>query len=574
MPHGKATPRFLRNALACAAAIASLPAASLGAQPPQAIEQQRIAVSANRVTYYSDQAIVQARGNVRVRLDDGTTLSGDAFSMDLSLRRFLVVGHVRLTAAGASYAGAAFADFLPFRRMYFVPLDPSADRWTFLKGDYAHPEKGRQMPGDAFFLPDLSGAHPYIVAKRAIIDPATFIALSPAALVFLNGAMQTPELTTDVLNFSDNYYFRVNSLSGAVFDAPYDFAGSDASLSTLHLRYDQQRKFYGSVEQHALWNAGYAVFSLNPATQAAKQWNLLGYDRASPRSALQLQTQLFTVQRGLAEPTSSNGFGDLQFTQTLGHSGVRVDVTQSYMNLLGNGATPNHPITAGISWLGFDEPLLRSGLTYRLTSGISETHDAFGVSGSGHPDVTSDFLALAAYTPVYPAPLGTGINAAYSIQRTYMSFPNKLDQKTFQLSDSKRLTEKFFLVASYVVTSARTDNPALAIVSPNLSTGLVPQPISSNGLPLVLQGLPAATDRLTQLAASFAPSASFQLTLVGQHHDYSPASPAPNPALFGDQVSADVRARISKTLFLDVQRAFIFPSHSFSPQFVVQISSQ
>jgi len=119
-----------------------------------------------------------------------------------------------------SYDGAAFADFLPFRRVYFVPLDPVADRWTFLNGDYAHPEKGRVMPGDAFFLPDVSQIRPYIRAKGAVIDP-------------------------------------VSSVS---FDAPYDFAGSDNALSTLHYRYDPRHHSYLPFEQHLhdlfrIWNS-------------------------------------------------------------------------------------------------------------------------------------------------------------------------------------------------------------------------------------------------------------------------------------------------------------------------------
>jgi len=561
------------------AAICGLAALALAAGPVRADQASAapasdpIVVSANRVTYYSDQAIVQARGDARVRLEDGTTIAGDAFSMDLGLRRFLVVGHVRLHTSAGDLNGAAFADYLEFRRIYFVPLDPQADRWTFLAGDFAHPKKGRVMPDDAFFLPDTSHDRPYVIAKSVVIDPTTYMRFWPARLVLLNGGLRTPPLGPYVDNYSSNYYFGVNSLAGATFDAPYDFAGGRSFLSTLHLRYDQQRGTYLSFEQHSVFDRGYAVLSLNPATRAAKQWDLLGYERTGPSSALSLQSQLFTTQRGFSTPTSSNGFWDLQFTQALPHSGLRADFTQAYDNLLGTGVTPNHPFIAGLTWSGFDEPLLGTRLVYRLVSGIARDHDVFGVSGSSSTDVWSKYLGGSLYTPVFPAPFHTGFDAAFTAQRTWLTFPNTVNSQVLQLSDSKRVNDKLYLVASYLITSARTDNPNFTIVSPNLTTGLVPPLLSPSGMPFVLQGHAAATGRTAQLTASFAPSASFQLRLTGQHNDYTPAGPS-GTAAFPDQVIGDARVRISKNLFLDVQRAYNFSARGFSPQFIFQVSAQ
>jgi len=562
------------RALATVAAIIFIGVATTATRADQEavpVSRSRIVVSADSVAYYSNQALVLARGAVRVRLGDGTMVTGDAFSMDMGLQRFLVVGHVRLVTPAGSYDGAAFADFLPFRRIYFVPLDPAADRWTFLNGDYAHPEKGRVMPGDAFFLPDVSQIRPYIRAKEAVIDPTSSVSFDAAGFVLFNGALQTPPVGPYVYNFSPSYDFRINSLSGASFDAPYDFAGSDNALSTLHYRYDPQRHSYLSFEQHLLFDKGYTVFSLNPATQKQKQWNLLAYDRTSSHSAIALQAQLFTLQNGFGTPTSSSGFADLQYIVALPHSGARLDLTQAYENLLGTATTPNHPFVAGLAWSGFDEPIFRTGLEYRLLSGIARTHDVYGVSGSGSHDVWSDYLGGTVYTPVFPGPFHTGVNASFTVQRTWLSFPNTLDTQIFSASDSKRLTDKAYLVASYIVTSARTNNLNLTIASPNLATGLVPQPTSATGLPFVLQGNAAATDRLVQLTASIAPSASFQFSLTGQHNHYTPAL---SGGAFPDQLIGDVRTRISKTLFVDVQRAYIFSTHALSPQFIVQVSSQ
>ncbi len=122
--------------------------------------------------------------------------------MNLGLRRFLVAGHVRLQTKAGSMSGAAFADFLVFRRQYFVPLDPEADRWTFFNYDFANPKKGRQMPGDAFFIPDVSGTKPYIVGRAVTINASTYLRMTPATFVLLNGALWTTPLPPYTYNFS------------------------------------------------------------------------------------------------------------------------------------------------------------------------------------------------------------------------------------------------------------------------------------------------------------------------------------------------------------------------------------
>ncbi len=161
-------------------------------------------------------------------------------------------------------------------------------------------------------------------------------------------------------NFSANPNFGVNSLSGTSFDAPYNFAGSAHSLDVIHFRYDTQLGTYGAFEHHSVFNAtDYLVFSLNPATQPAKQWNVLGYRQFDPNSALTIETQLFTYQSGLSQPLSANGFADVQFVHALRESSVRFETTPQYGNLLAPNSlgyygspahtyTPNHPWTWGL----------------------------------------------------------------------------------------------------------------------------------------------------------------------------------------------------------------------------------
>ncbi len=565
-----------RIAPAAAAALAALaafaPMRSSAAQEPLSLVSAPITVSAARVEYFGDAATIQARGGVRVTLPGGVSVEGDAFSMDLSLHRFLVVGHVRLFTPVGEMDGAAYADFMPFRREYFVPLDPAADRWTFFDGDYAKPSKGRVMPGDAFFLPDLSSQRPYIVADQVAIDPTTFAKFSPATFRLLDGALTTVPLPPYVYNFSQNQHFGINALSGASLDVPYNFAGSASSLDAFHYRYDPQHRWYGSFEHHSVFGAGYAVFSVNPLTQAFKQWNLLAYDRSSPASALELETQLFTYQYGLVRPLDSNGFADLAYTQALRQSSVRLELTQAYSSLLAQPALgyygdpthpwfPNHAFTGGLQWFGFDQHVFQTGISYRLASGLGTHHDIYGIGSTGKTDATSEYINAAVYTPTYPGPFESGLNARFQLGRTWLSFPNTIEEQVFTGTLSRRLTRDLVFIGSAVVDSATVRDPNLTFVTPNASTGLASQPTSASGLPLVLDEAPGslgATSRAYGMTFALTPSPDFQFTLGASKIRFSPAQMPFGAAPAPYQLTGDVRVRVTRTLFLDVRRGYVF----------------
>ena len=543
-------------------------------------------IVARRIDYYADVAVMIARGDVRVTQPDGSVVTGDAFAMNLGLRRYLVAGHVQLQTSAGVMNGAGYADFLVFRRQYFVPLDPEADRWTFFDYDFAHPSKGRVMPGDAFFIPDVSGIKPYIVARSVTIDANTYARFTPATFVLLDGALWTFPLPPYTYNFSTNQNFAVNALSGASIDIPYNFAGSPASLSAVHYRYDQVNHSYASLEQHFVWEQAYAAFSLNPATLPDKQWNLLAYGRTSPQSALQLDTQLFTYQYGLTQPLSASGFADLQYLQGARQSAWRFDLTQQYSSLLAQPALgyygnashpwiPNHPFTAGAQWNGYDQRLLRTGLTYRLSSGYAYDWDAYGIAGTTQTDVSSYYFSGSLFTPVYPGPLGTGLNAAYSIGQTYLTFPNIIQAQNFTATASRRISRNTVLVGSVVIDSATAQN-GLSIVSPNQATGVAPLPSSTDGLPFVLGPFLRATNRAYGLTNILSPSPNFQFTLAATQSNYSPVQV---PFVAGPPryvLSGDMRVRVTRVLFLDVERAYLFNwgGQTWSPHFIFTLTSQ
>jgi hypothetical protein len=571
---------MVKRAIALAAALAAMsPVSARSDQAPQPIGHALLRVKASQVRYFADLAVVQARGGVDVLLPDGAEVRGDIATVDLRLRRIAVAGHVILHTPAGDFAGAGFADFFAFRRAYFLPLVPSADRWTFLNGDWSAPEKGREMPGDAFALPDFEQIQPYIEGTSVAIDFTTFARFAPASIRVFD-AVPTPSLPVYVYNFSANQNFGVNSLSGASFDAPYAFAGSADSLDALHVRYDQTRpvKEFWSFEHHSLFgDAGYAVFSLNPASEPAKQWNLLGYDQVGARAGFAVNAQLFTVQSGLSQPTSSSGFADVQFTQALQQSALRLDATQSYDTLLAAGE-PDHPFVLGLQWTGYDQPLFRSGFTYRLQSGFAHVHDAFGIAGQTLPDVWSHYLGAYLATPEYQGPAGIGFDVTGQIQRTWLSFPNAISTTALTASASKQVTPHIYVVATQLTQTASATSAALTFASPNTATGLTPAPQSPNGLPVygVATVVPDAVSRNYILSGSWQPSTAFQFSAAAQQTFYSPVQ---TPGLFSApryQLNGDVRFRITRTLFADVSRGYLFNwgGRVWTPQFGFQVSAQ
>src|SRR5271155_950979 len=204
-------------------------------------------IYADRIAFYSNRYVLGADGHVVVILGDGTRLTGNTLFNDLRLNRFVIAGDVTLTAAGTTLRGAAFAEYFDFDRAYFVPIISEPDRWTFSAGDYAHPLFGREMPGDTFFLPDLSGQGVFLTAKHATVDPRQSVRFDPADINFGFAHVTFP---TYFLNYSTNPNFAQNALNGAFADGPLDFAGGEHGLATAHIRYDSVDHVFPALELH------------------------------------------------------------------------------------------------------------------------------------------------------------------------------------------------------------------------------------------------------------------------------------------------------------------------------------
>ena len=378
--------------------LALVTAGVAGRQPALAAAPTAIGVKADSVDFYYDRFLIEADGHVRVTLSDGTVLTGRAFSMDLRLNRFVVAGEVTLRAAGQTYAGAGFANFLDFDRQYFVPILTQPDRWTFLDSNYKVPIPGRQMPGDAFALPDVSTDRPFLRARSAQISPQNF-ALFLGARVYAGGLwIPTPRYFQ---SFSRNPNFVQNALPGAIAGIGLPFNGSTTSQSAFLIRYDNVNHLYPAFQQNIAGPNQYLAFAASPLTTRNKVYNLIGLTHTR-RFQFRAFFQASLSQQWFYQPQVASSYVNLQPTYAMQRSFFQYNADFNNASLLSQpinqegvgGAyyynwnhtryywSPQHPNDSQLSWLGFEHRINDLPLLFRLRSGVGTAHDSISPLGS------------------------------------------------------------------------------------------------------------------------------------------------------------------------------------------------
>ncbi len=380
-----------------------------------------VRLTADHIEFYYDRFLIEADGHVRLDSSDGLVATGDAFSMDLKLNRFLLAGHLSLSLRGQTINGAAISDFLDFNRMYFVPVTTGPDRWTFLNGDLAHPAKGRMMPGDAFYFPAV-GQTPSLTATSAVIGTKTYARFGGVTAYL--GGVPIP-LGSYVVNFSSNQYFAQNSLTGANFDATWNFAGNTNTLSAAHLRYDTTNYAYLAFEQHFVGEHEYAITSINPATKPGKFFNTQLYEKLGNRFQIQSFTQVYLYQYNLSTPEAGTQTTFLNATYAMPHSYLTAVSNFTNYNILGIGPLiwetsypDNVKVTAGslahpsyvqLTASSFQNRIGRLPLYEQIYEGYGFNHDAVG------PNTYIQGCSIATCGPGFPPnpipPLVPGLQA-------------------------------------------------------------------------------------------------------------------------------------------------------------------
>lgn len=582
-----------------------------------------VRLTAKHIAFYYDRFLVEADGDVRVQTSDGFSASGDAFSMDLKLNRFLVAGHVTLHAGTQTVGGAALSDFLDFSRIYFVPVTSEPDRWTFLNGDLAHPAKGRVMPGDTFEFPQLP-AQPSLTATSATIGTKSFARFGGVTTYF--GGVGVP-LGTYVVNFSPNQYFAQNSLTGANFDATWNLWGNNNSLSALHLRYDTQNHTYLAFEQHWVGQHEYAIFSGNPLTKPERFFNLQLYEKLGDRFQVQTFTQ-FMVNQGIffpAPPYAATQTTYVNMTQAFPHSYLQLASNFTNYNLIGpaslNPANHNpvgagslsHPSQVQLTATSFQNRIGKLPLYEQIYFGYGFNHDSVGgqqyylpipisqvgLQYYGNTTYTTIWNTLAGFSLFVPAlKLGNPdnpyktyyLNAVFSKQRQWHSLPHHIDNTSTTVSISREFSRPVNSYLSYQVLNTgdyylQGGYPPCTIQLDPTKPGYCPASLTS------FRGV--STLRTLSFGTNYVPNPEFNASVVYRHHD---DFPIPVPDLFPlplnnvlgqplynsylgqppNDITGDVRFKVLPHMMLDVQRTyyFNFGNIRWSPSFIVQVLPQ
>lgn len=576
---------FCTLLLACAFVAAAR--ADVAAAPTTSLD-----ISADRVDYFSNRSIVTADGGVRVRLSDGTVVRGETFAMDLKLNRYVVAGDVRLDGPAIHQLGAAFAGYPDLDRAYFLPASGAPVRWTFYGLDWTDNHAGREQPGDAFNLPDLTGERSYIIASGARIIPKTNVMFEGARIYTAGVYLPSPRY---VVTFSTNSHFYENGFAGARADLGVPFNGSGHSLTALHLRNDAFNGTYLALDQHFVWDNDWIVASVDPLTQEQRQYNLIGYKRFSPQLEGRLFLQESAAQAGIINrPDNAAGFGQLQLNGGLHHSGLSLTLDNYYQYLLGFRAPPDdriatadfdprwreHPTDGQLAWTGFENHLLpkSSLLLFRLRSGIGFAHDAYGEGGypneqPGPPDATYHYAGLTLYTAPVRLARDYALTASFDKQRTWFSLPHQVDVADARAALSR--TFPFQHITSYVAYETRTTGDfwgAQQRAAYPAAPATVTTAFGTFGGQDTFRGF--GTLRSMTGSIVYTPTQYFALNVTGgRFWDY----PGPVPGYYGQppvQLAADLRVRVSKQLLLDLGRAyyFNFANERWTPQFGIQFS--
>jgi hypothetical protein len=616
-------PRIALSGALAAPVLLLASAAAGAATPPKTV----LYLTAKRIDFYYDRFLLEADGNVHLRTSDGFTVTGDAFSMDLKLNRFLVAGHVTLHDSTGEVSGAAISDFLDFNRIYFVPITTEPDRWTFLGGDLAHPVKGRVMPDDAFYFP-LITQNPSITAGGAVVGTKTYVRFVNSHTYLAGAAIP---LGTEVVNFSSNQYFAQNTLSGASADLTWTMAGSPNALTALHLRYDPTYKTYLSVEQHLVGDHDYAIFSVNPATRAEKWWNLLLYEKLGSRFQIQTFSQLYTQQAWLSEPRAAQQTTFINATYAFPHSYVQATSQITNYNILGPGSleVPNsiggnlsHPTQAELTATSFQNRIAKLPLYEQIYEGYGFNHDSVGpdqyLNGfpqypSLKPIPTPGLQAYGApcpnqhgakyttyYCPVYTTIWNTVLgfnfytpalklnnppgpyeayyfNASFTKQYQWNSLPHWISTTSENFSISRQFTRALHTYVGYQIQN---------VGDYYINGGYQPcEPVDTFYCPLSFTSFRGvSTLRTTSVGINDVPTPEFNFSLLVRHHE---DFPIPVPGVFGlppnniigqplynwflgeppYDATADVRFVIFPHALLDVSRTLYWYGNPYRTQF-------
>jgi hypothetical protein len=555
--------------------IAAFAIAFVAGIAPAAAVTRTVDLNAQSVRYFSNRFIVTADGNVRARLSDGTVITGSTFSMDLKLNRFLIAGGVHVVGPGIDQRGAAWAGYPDLDESFFLPAFTDPDRWTIFGSDYAHPQKGRVQPGDAFFLPDVSGDRPFIRANAATIIPRQMVQFSPGSILALGVYVPIPGYD---LVFSANPNFSQNGFAGAVADVGLPYHGSRTSVSAFHLRYDQLFGAYLAFDQHFVWDKDYIVLSADPLNRPQRQYNAIGFKKWSPHFETRLFEQESVYQHVISKPDVATVFSNLQATFGKNRTSLSVNVNQFNTSVIPfdshhdfNPLSDQHPFEFQAGLLHSNTLIAGTPIQFSYRVGIGMAHNSYNVEtfGAQQTPITTLWYNVAGFTLITPnirLPGNINFNASFDRSRQHYSLPVYQDNASTTISANKSYSTKLNLSLAYNVSNTGLYYGARQLeFFPTNNIQADPGFAAFRGL---------ITSRALIGGFVFTPNPDFALNLQARREWDTPTQV---PFVYGRppySLTGDVRVRLSPHVLVDVSRSYFFnfANQRLSPQTTVQFA--
>ena len=579
--------RFFLLVLFVASAVLLAPRVAV-AEPTKSIE-----LHADVVDYFSNRFILTADGHVRAQLSDGTIVSGDTFSMDLKLNRYLIAGNVHIDGKNIHQAGAAFAGYPDLDRNYFLNEGDTPDRWTYYDQDFSNSHPGREQPGDAFYFPDLGGQRPYIISNAATIFLKNNVEFPIGARISVLG-LYTPT-PGFVINYSSNPNFYQNAFTGATFDIGVPFHGAANALSAGHIRYDNYRGLYTAFDQHFVHNLDYAVLSVDPITQNERQYNAVLYKKFSTASEARIFFQLSTLSQGLNEPIEAASFANGVVNTRMGKYAVGLNVDQFNNSLLADAPdafniygtrADGHQFDATVTVQSFEDEIrafryVHVPMKFQYRAGYGYNYDSYGIptlegptfGGALYPLISNKFLGVTLYTSSIKLAKSLTISAKSDRLEEWYSLPHHTvtTDTSVTLARTPATVRLPAFVLSYdILNVGDFYGAAQRLAYPAYQDTIVNQYGTFTGN-AAFDGF--ATSRTLTGSMIYAPTPYFALNFTQQHINNTPRS-VPGFGVPTDSFTADVRVRINRQILVDVGRTyyFNFGGQLWSPQFAVQFS--
>lgn len=512
----------------------------------------RVDIRADRVGFYpyANETLVAADGGARVRVG-GRTIEADAIRYDVTAKRLVAAGNVRVRGRGDELAGLAYRLELDSDRAYLIRLDPEPTTLALVADDVAHAVEA-PAPDGTFATVDLDGQRPYIRSHHAIVIPSSGVRMTPAE--FPTSAGIGPTLPTFLYTLVNNQNIAQTAGPGASFDQPYNLFGSPASLTAGHLRYESQYGVTATVDTRLVdRDRAYAVASVEPLRN--RRVDVVAFQQLRP--GLQ---QNFGATRTLSPISPYTSFQyRLQATGRATIASLSADQSNTF-----------NSVELGLNSIPRDVGNL---FNYRLTSAYGYEHalGGFPFANAYHTTFGGN-VTLPGFTIAR-----TGLGARYDYAFTSYDYARQSSSGTLTLTGSRSFPRVVDLFAS--VAFAQNANRYRDVATGQRALGL-PDPTQPYFSPdntlfpgyFAYAGL--NTYRTYELRATFAGAKNNEdrISLVVTHtRDFPQSFGYGRPPL---TAGIDVIRRLTRTVKVELGRSYTFGygARYLSPQYSFGIS--